>query len=134
MISVQATTKKLSFRSVMTTLLNIYTSKHVLWHCFNFLQAFMLVYFSPEIGLILTKLFQPCVVEDLDENGNLIGLRVVQDPTSKHSESCPILPSGYKMPKSVFLAWLFVSTGPITVFNSNLVWFLIYKLEHPFFE
>lgn len=75
-------------------------------------------------------------MDDFDKYGKLHGLKIIKDPpsTDPNIDWCPILPRGYKLPKSLFLVWIFTSTGPLIVLNSNLVWILIYKLEHPFFE
>lgn len=57
---------KHTYASVVKSLMDMFLSKSLFWHCFNCLQAWLLISYSQELGYAINRFFLPCVTDDKD--------------------------------------------------------------------
>ena len=98
------------------------------------MTIFVMFYYAPDIGRIVSNYMKPCVCSDLDENGKPYGLFKLVDTTD--TEKCPFwfVPLGKRAPSTFFMILYSGITGWQSVAQINFVYWLIYRSEIPFIE
>ena len=101
------------------------------WYAFSLIQAYFIIVYSPIVGRFVMSKVHNCIADDV-QNGEIQSFLKIQ--FKENGTICEYLPFGYLITRTQYFAIFVVYLGVSMIIELNLVYWVIYRLELPFFE
>ena len=115
----------MTYLDILKLQLNNFTSKNAFWYSVSWAQVLLFLRYQQDLSAIIAPIFESCVVDDVANSG----LTIVTKVSKEESESCYLVPEGYKLTHCQMYFMITVLMGSGWILAINLIYWAIYRFE-----